>query len=164
MTSSIIQIGRTRLGVDRKQLINSRHNARRDTILRAEFQRLYKLSARVRPTAGMHDVGSAHLFISGVAIALQDAFKLSRNRFGPSRPRPSRKSNTTLPLGLPYDERWPSESDSPGNEAVAHGPGHSRRIRQAGPVHSLLPGSPAHGVTILAAPVRRDESHGPPGA
>src|SRR5438309_979576 len=62
------------------------------------------------------------------------------------------------------DERWPSESDSPGNEAVAHGPGHSRRIRQAGPVHSLLPGTPAHVVTIFAAHVRSDESHGSPGA
>src|SRR3954454_3570604 len=71
-------MGWTSLGIDRKQLIDSRHNARRDTILRTEFQSLDELSARVRPTAGMHDLGSAHLFVSGVAITLQDTFELSQ--------------------------------------------------------------------------------------
>src|SRR3954470_17719480 len=75
-------MGWTSLGVDREQLIDSRHNARRDTILRTEFQCLNKLSARVRPTAGVYDLGSAHLFISSVAITLQDAFELSQKLLG----------------------------------------------------------------------------------
>src|SRR5947209_16391782 len=100
MTSSIIQIGRTRLGVDRKQLINSRHNARRDTILRTEFQRLNKLSARVRPTAGMHDLGSAHLFMSGVAITLQDAFELSQKSLGTVTSTPEPEIEHYLGAGL----------------------------------------------------------------
>src|SRR5205085_12229978 len=39
-------------------------------------------SVRVRSTAGMHDLGSAYLFISGVAITLQDAFELSQKSLG----------------------------------------------------------------------------------
>src|SRR5436305_10858084 len=92
-------MGCTSLGIDRKQRIDSRYKARRDTILRVEFQCFHKLSARVRPTAGMHDLGSAHLFISGVAVTLQDAFKLSQKSLGAVASTPESKIEHYVPAG-----------------------------------------------------------------
>jgi hypothetical protein len=54
------------------------------------------------PTSGMHHSWLTDLVISRVAVRLQNAFELSQNRFGPSRPRPKRKSKTTVPPGRLY--------------------------------------------------------------
>src|ERR1700748_973769 len=43
-----------------------------------EFQRFNVLSTRMSPAAGMHDFRPAHLFVSRIAVALQNAFKLSQ--------------------------------------------------------------------------------------
>ena len=58
----------------------------RGAILRLQFQRLKKLSPRVRPAAGMHHLRSAHIFIRRVAITLQNALKLSQELLGAFAP------------------------------------------------------------------------------
>src|SRR4051794_15704922 len=46
-----------------------------------KFQCFQELSSSMRPTAGMHHLGPADLFISGIAVALQNAFVPSQEPF-----------------------------------------------------------------------------------
>src|SRR5690349_18131170 len=77
MPCSMIEFLGARLGVNGKQLVNTLYNLRRVAVFRVQFQCLEKLPSRMRPTAGMHDLGPAQILISGVAVALQDAFELT---------------------------------------------------------------------------------------
>src|ERR1700760_4110360 len=104
MTSGVIEIGRTSFGIDREQLVNPCHNARRGAIARTEFQGFKGFSTCMRPTTGVHHVGPAHLFVSGIAVSLQNAFELSQKSFGsfPSTAQSKVEDHTaTRPAILP---------------------------------------------------------------
>jgi hypothetical protein len=86
MACSIIEVSGACLGVDRKQLIDTRYDAHRHSIARMKFHRLKKLSASMGPTPGVHHLRAAHLFIGSIAVALQYPFELSQEPLGPFTP------------------------------------------------------------------------------
>jgi hypothetical protein len=46
-----------------------------------KFEGVQEFAARVRPTAGMHHLRPADLFLGGIAVALQNAFVPSQEPF-----------------------------------------------------------------------------------
>ena len=66
------------LGVDREQLVDPRHQPRRQTICRIELDRLVKLPSRMRPAGRVDHLRPAHPVVSGVAIGLQNTFKVAQ--------------------------------------------------------------------------------------
>src|SRR5665647_3922221 len=88
MARGVIETLRARQGIDRKQFIDPRHDARRHRIPRVELGCFKKLASRVRPTAGMHHLRPAHTFIGDIAVGLQNTFELSKKLSRPLPPAP----------------------------------------------------------------------------
>ena len=90
---------RARLGVDPEQIVDEQHDALGHTLARGHLIRFVKLTPRMAPTGGMHQLRAAHLVISGIAIGLQRSVESCQKFPRTLAPPPSRKSNTTLPPG-----------------------------------------------------------------
>src|ERR1019366_9688857 len=89
-----------RLGIDRKQFIDARHQLRCYAILRAELERVEYLPARMRPTGSMHHADPARAVISRIAIGLQYPFIRTEefHRTFPPAPHPEVKDDTAARL------------------------------------------------------------------
>src|ERR1700736_6975701 len=77
MRRAMIHARIARLGIDREQLVDPRHQLRRHPILRIQFDRVEYLSPRMRPACRMHHPDPTHTTVSGITIGLQNTFILS---------------------------------------------------------------------------------------
>src|ERR1700730_2110420 len=93
-----------RLGINRKQFIDARHQLRRSAVLRTELERVDHLAPRVRPTRGVHHTNAARTVVSCIAIGLQDSFigteKLHRT-LPPATHLKVKKGTSSRPAVLP---------------------------------------------------------------
>src|SRR5487761_1945603 len=69
------------LGINQKQRVGPLHQLPRDAVVRIEFEGVEHLPARMRPTSGMHHLHSTRAVVCGIAVSLQNAFKLTEELF-----------------------------------------------------------------------------------
>ena len=72
----------TGLGVDGKKLIHLRHDPKRGLICGIEFDRIEELSPGMRPACRVHDLGSAHMIVNAVTVALESTLEVTQEPFG----------------------------------------------------------------------------------
>ena len=78
-----------RHAINGEQIVDAFDNFLGHALARRQFVGLEHTSTRMRPTGDMDHLRSTHLFVGDIAVGLQQSFEISRNRFGPSRPRPN---------------------------------------------------------------------------
>lgn len=88
MARSDVHLLRARSGVDVKQLVHQRYRSHRHGILLVEFQRVHKLSARVRPACSMDHLRPDDPVVGRVTIGLQMAFIVAKKTQRPVTLRP----------------------------------------------------------------------------
>src|ERR1039458_7275213 len=88
MARGVVEVLFARQGVEPEQLVDPRHDARGDHVVRMELGRLEKLPSRMRPASGMHDPRSADAIIGAITVGLQNAFELPQKLLWPVAPPP----------------------------------------------------------------------------
>src|ERR1019366_1553939 len=78
MTPSETNYSAASFGVDGKQLVHARHNRSCKRVSWIQLHCFKKLSSSMSPTRGVNHSRTADLIVCGVAVGLQNAFKLSQ--------------------------------------------------------------------------------------
>ena len=70
VSCGVIELLLARHRIDPEQLIDQFHQARGDHVVGVELDGIEELPPRMRPTAGMHQLRPAHLFVRDIAVGL----------------------------------------------------------------------------------------------
>src|SRR3954451_5469834 len=81
MTLGIIHACVAGLSINREKLVDACYQLCRHTVVGIELHRIEEFPARMRPTRRTPSLQTPHTFICGIAIRLQNPFKLTQAGF-----------------------------------------------------------------------------------